>query len=126
VAGALHLWGHDIVVPTALLAAVVRVRAFLRAQRLGPRPFQHPGHWAYGVIGLMIGIFIGFAVGIGTRSVEPPPLYLGNSVTAQHFNAVAGRLGCSEVDAVDGELLRDALRRLGRCFHNQDGQGNPH
>ena len=116
--------GRDIVVPTALFEAIVRVRALLRARRLGPRPFQQLGHWAYGLIGLMVGIFVGLVIGLGTGQAEPGPLYLGDFVMAQDFNAVATDLGCPQVGAIDGELLRDAMRRLNRCFRDRDARGD--
>jgi hypothetical protein len=43
---------------------------------------------------------------------------------AQDFNAVAADLGCPQVDAIDGELLRDAMRRLNRCFRDRDARGD--
>ena len=115
--------GRDIVVPTAVFEAIVRVRALLRAQRLGPRPLRDR-HWAYGVIGLMAGIFVGLVIGLGTGRAEPGPLYLGDFVMAKDFNAVAADLGCPQVDAIDGELLRDAMRRLNRCFRDRDARGD--
>jgi len=115
--------GRDIVVPTAVFEAVVRVRSLLRARRLGRRPFQQLGHWAYGLIGLMLGIFVGLVIGLGTGRAEPEPLYLGDFVMAQDFNAVAADLGCPQVDAIDGELLRDAMRRLNRCWRDRDARG---
>ena len=114
--------GRDIVVPTAVFEAIVRVRALLRARRLGPRPFQQLSHW--GLIGLMLGIFVGLVIGFGTGRAEPEPLYLGDFVTAQDFNGLAADLGCPQVDAIDGELLRDALRRLNRCFRDRDARGD--
>ena len=54
------------------------------------------------------------------RAVDPTPLYLGDFVTAKHFNATAARLGCPQVEAVDGELLRGAMRRLRRCLQDRD------
>jgi len=41
-------------------------------------------------------------------------------VTAQDFNAVAADLGCPQVDATDGELLRAAIRRLNRCWRDRE------
>ena len=116
--------GRDIVVPTAVFEAIVRVRALLRAQRLGPRPLGDLRHWAYGVIGLMVGIFVGLVIGLGTGQAEPGPLYLGDFVMAHDFTAVAADLGCPQVDAIDGELLRDAMRRLNRCFRDRDARGD--
>src|SRR5262245_24328651 len=46
--------GRDITVPTVLVEAIVRVRAFFRAQRLGPttvpapRPLGVWTHWTHG------------------------------------------------------------------------------
>jgi hypothetical protein len=113
--------GRDIVVPTRLFEAIVRVRTFLRAQRLGPRPFQHPGHWGAAVIGLMVGLFIGLVLGLGMHGAERPPLYLGEFVTAEAFNETAADLGCPQIDAVNGETLSAALRRLDRCLDDRDG-----
>jgi len=118
--------GRDIVVPTGVVEAIVRVRALLRGQRLGPRPFQHPGRWAYGVIGLMRGIFVGLVIAPSKRAVDPTPLYLGDFVTAKHFNATAALLGCPHVEAVDGERLSDAMRALHRCLHDRDGRTDFH
>ena len=112
--------GRDITFPTALFDAIVRVRAFLRAQRLGPRPFRHPGHWAYALIGLMVGIFIGLAIGVSKPSAEPPQRYVSDFMTAKRFNAMAARLGCPQVDAVDEEFMRDAIKRLRRCLHDRN------
>ena len=115
--------GRDIVAPTALVERVVRVRMFLRRQRLGLRPSREPGHWAYGLIGLILGIFMGLIIGACIRPAEPQPLYLGDFVKAKDFNDVAASLGCGQVDAADGELLRDAMRRLNRCLRDRDVRG---
>ena len=112
--------GRDIIVPRGLLEAIVRVRMFFRAQRLGPRPFRHPGHWAYALIGLMIGIFTGIAIGVSKPSVEAPQRYVGEFMTAKRFNSMATRLGCPQVDAVDTELMRDVMKRLRRCLHDRN------
>jgi hypothetical protein len=119
--------GRDINVPRGLFEAIVRVRAFLQRQRLGPQPFQPSGHWAYGVIGLMLGIFVGMVIGLEARPSAPPQqFYLGDFVKAEHFNGVAADLGCPQVDAYDGELLRDAMRRLDRCFEDRDARDDSH
>jgi len=116
--------GRDMTFPTALFDAIVRVRGFLRAQRLGPRPFRHPGHWAYGLIGLMIGIFVGLAIGVSKPAAEPPQRYVGDLMPAKRFNSMAARLGCPQVDAVDGELMRDAMKRLRQCLHDRNARGD--
>jgi hypothetical protein len=118
--------GRDIVVPTKLVEAIVRVRTFFRAQRLGPRPFQHPDHWASAFIGLMVGSFVGLVLGLSMHVAERRPFYLGDFVTAEHFNATAADLGCPQVDAVDGETLGAALRRLDRCLDDQVVRGDRH
>jgi len=116
--------GRDIVVPTRVVEAIVRVRAFFRAQRFGARPFRHPDHWGSAVIGLMVGIFIGLVLGLSLHAAERPPLYLGEFVTAEGFNETAADLGCPQVDAVNGETLSAALRRLDRCLDDRLVRGN--
>jgi hypothetical protein len=43
-------------------------------------------------------------------------VYLGDFAMAKNFNRLAGRLGCPQVQAVDGERLSDAMRARRRCL----------
>jgi len=117
--------GRDIVVPTALFEAIVRVRALLRARRLAARPLERSGQWLYGVLGLMLGVLMGLLIAPVQRPAERPA-YVGDFVRAEDLNRLAARLGCAKVDVVDGELLRDAMRALRRCVRDRDGRTGPH
>ena len=113
--------GRDIVVPTPVIVAIVRARALLRGRRLTGASSERAGHWFYGVLGLMLGVLLGLLVAPVERPAERP-VYLGDFVMAQDFNRLAARLGCPQVEAVDGELLSDARRALRRCLRDRDGR----
>jgi hypothetical protein len=116
--------GRDIVVPTAVIEAIVRVRALLSGRRIATRLLERPGQWLYGVLGLMLGVLMGLLIAPVQRPAERP-VYVGDFVRAQDFNRLAARLGCPKVEAADGELLSDAVRALHRCVRDRHGRTDP-
>jgi hypothetical protein len=104
-----------------VVVAIVRARAFLLGRRLAGGSSDRAGHWFYGVLGLMLGVLVGLLVAPVERPAERP-VYLGDFVMAQDFKRLAARLGCPQVEAVDGELLSDARRALRRCLRDRDGR----
>ena len=72
----------------------------------------------------MLGVLVGLLIAPVQRPAERP-VYVGDFVRAQDFNRLAARLGCAKVEAVDGELLSDAMRALRRCLRDRDSQTDP-
>ena len=116
--------GRDIVVSTAVIEAIVRLRALFRGRRIATLRPEPPRQWLYGVLGLMLGVLVGLLIAPVERPAQRP-VYVGDFVTARDFNQLAARLGCAKVEAVDGELLSDAMRALRRCLRDRDSQTDP-
>jgi len=113
--------GRDIVVPTAVIEAIVRIRARLAAGHAATGRLEPPLKWLYGVLGLVLGVFVGLLIA-PAHHAEGPPERLGNRVRAADFNRLAGRLGCSQIEARDGDDIADAMRALRRCVSDRDSR----
>jgi hypothetical protein len=118
--------GNELEVPDEVVAAVVRARAALRAREIGapgavavPRPRDRRLVLLAGGLFMVLPFFFGFVAGSAQqagRNLMPTEPMIGEFLTAKNFNSGASRLGCPNIEAVNGEPVSGPLRALRRCL----------